>query len=255
MYRFVVDLLHPVTLLFLLAAIGVMNLWWRRTVTRRGLLLLVIPLLLLALFCTPAISFLAAGIFEWQFPPLEQRPEGTEAIVVLGGGVQWPAPGDAETRPTDGTLRRCFAAAELYRRGSPCPILVAGGIVDPSRHWASESDVMRDCLLTMGIPASDIITESESRNTYESAVRMKRLLAKRGISSTVLVTDATHLLRATLCFRKQGLKVAPAGAYYRANYFHVEPFAFVPRAGAARENQDVLHEALGLAWYWWHGRI
>ncbi len=255
MYQFVVQLLHPVTLLFVILAIAVINLWRRRTVTRRGLLLLTAPLLLLALFCTPAISFLAAGIFERQFPPLKQRPDGAAAIVVLGGGVLWPAPDDTQTRPNDGTLRRCFAAVELYRRGLPCPILVTGGIGNPSRSGASEAQVMRNCLLTMGVPDSDVVLESESRNTYESAVMAKRLLAERGIHSIVLVTDATHLLRATRCFRYQGLDVVPAGAYYRAHYFPGDPFAFVPREGAARDNQDVLHEALGLLWYWWRGRI
>lgn len=255
MYHFLVEALHPVTILFFILLLGLVHWARRRTVSRRGLWCAGAAVLMLGLFCTPAVAHLAAGCLEWRYPPLPQRPESAEAIVVLGGGVQWPAPDAQEVRLTDSALRRCYRAVELYRQGPPCPVIVSGGVAHEDRPGGPEGEALRRCLLIMGIPAEDIVVEDRSRNTFENAVEVQRLLAARRIERSLLVTDGTHLCRAVRCFQKQGAKVIPAGAHYHAGYFRPTIFNFVPRAEAARTNQEVWHEVLGLAWYWWRGRI
>ena len=91
LYRLLIQALHPFTVLFLVLVI-VQLIWWRRRVIPRARLAwLGIPTFLLYLFCTPAISFLANGFFEWGYPPIYERPENVQAIVVLSGGLQPPS--------------------------------------------------------------------------------------------------------------------------------------------------------------------
>ena len=52
-----------------------------------------------------------------------------------------------------------------------------------------------------------------------------------------------------------GILVVPAGCRYRATEFFWTVFNFLPSAGAANSNQEVIHEWMGLAWYWLKGRI
>jgi len=51
-------------------------------------------------------------------------------------------------------------------------------------------------LVKLGVPATDVLVEDRSRTTSENAVETQKLLALRGISKILLVTDAAHDLRA-----------------------------------------------------------
>jgi len=255
MYLFIVNLLQPFTLLFLMAAITLANLWRKDWEMRRRLLWLTIPFILLALFCTPAMAFLAARMFERHYPPLPERPDHAEAIVVLSGGVCPPNKNQKQSRPSYRTLLRCLRAAELYRQGIPCPVVVSGGKVDLSRPGKPDAHIMRDFLIQMGIMETDLIVEDRSMDTYENAVESRRLLEHRGIDNIVLVTDAIHLYRAGLCFSKLGLTVTPAGCNYLASEFQIHLFQFLPRIEGAGKNQVVFHEVLGLIWFWFRSRI
>jgi len=256
MYRLVVDLFEPFTLLFLLTALAVANLWRKRLETRRRLLLVVVPLLALAMLCTPALAYLALGSLEWRYPPRHnERPHEAEAVVVLSGGIWLPDDVRVRTELAEDTLYRCLHAARLYRQGGPCLVVLSGGKVDPRRPGLTLASAMHDFLLEQGIPESDMLIEDQSRTTYENAVQTAELLGKRGIEKIVLVTEATHLLRGELCFRAQGLEVTPSGCRYRATSLNWSPSKLLPDAGAARDVQRAAHEWVGLAWYRLHGRI
>lgn len=112
---------------------------------------------------------------------------------------------------------------------------------------------MRTVLGQMGVPQNMIWTEEQSRSTYESARDSAEILKSKGITKIALVTEAYHMTRSELTFRKQGLDVVPA-----ACCFHVDPDdfpGFGPSSEAIEWNQTTLHEVFGLAWYWMRGRI
>ena len=153
------------------------------------------------------------------------------------------------------SLYRCLHAARLYHRGEPCPVLVSGGKVDPDRPGPTLADLMRDFLLRLGVAEEDLIVEGRSRTTYENAVESAALLREHGIEKIQLVADAVDLLRAALCFRKQGLDVLASGCNYRATGWRWRLFGFLPSPGAAKAVERVTHEWLGVAWYWLRGRI
>jgi uncharacterized SAM-binding protein YcdF (DUF218 family) len=97
--------------------------------------------------------------------------------------------------------------------------------------------------------------ENKSRTTYENATESKKLLEERGISHIVLVTDATHLHRAVLCFRKQGLEVTPCGCRQRKTRFEPSLYDFLPGVSGLDDVETACHEWVGLAWYRLAGRI
>jgi len=134
-------------------------------------------------------------------------------------------------------------------------VLVSGGKVDPTTPGPTLAELMRDLLLELGVAEDDLILEDRSRNTYENALQSASLLREREIETVQLVADAVDLVRAELCFRKQGLKVVPSGCNYRATAWRWRLFGFLPSPGAAKCIERVTHEWLGIAWYRLRGRI
>jgi uncharacterized SAM-binding protein YcdF (DUF218 family) len=255
MHRLVTGLLQPTFLLYLLTALGVALLWRKRQESRRRLLWLTVAFLALTLLCVPAVGHLALGTLEWPYPPLEQRPQDAEAIVVLAGYVIPPSGSRSQAELGEDTLRRCVKAMELYRQGKACPVLVSGGKVNPDDPGPTCAEAMRDFLVRVGVKADDVILEGRSRDTFENAVESCKLLRERGLRKVVLVTDATHLHRALACFRRQGFEAVPCGCRYRAVALSGSVFDFLPRPAAARGLEDACHERLGTVWYWVQGRL
>jgi uncharacterized SAM-binding protein YcdF (DUF218 family) len=254
MYRFAVDLLQPYPLLYLAAGLAIANLWRRRRESRGRLAVVTIAFVALTLPSIPAVSHLALGSLEWQYPPAEGRPAGADAIVVLSAGVIPPDPGGGPAELDEDSIRRCLYAARLYHQGEPCPVLVSGGKVDPESPAPPCAELMRDFLVQLGVRPSDILVEDTSRTTYENAVESARLLRRHRLDRAVLVTDAVDMFRAVACFRKQGLEVAPAACHYRAARLEGSVFDLLPSPGAARGCQRAWHEWLGAAWYRLRGR-
>jgi uncharacterized SAM-binding protein YcdF (DUF218 family) len=257
MYAFVVSLLHPFTLLFLACDVCVIVLWSRRIERRRALTTLTVCLAVLQLFCTPVVAYLCALPLEAPLAGRARRSTTDEpgAIVVLSGGP-FVVEADDGTWLLDETTRlRCLHAAEVARRTPGVPIVVSGGMVGAHDRARPTAPVMRDLLVALGVNADDVIVEDRSTNTTTNATESAKLLNQRGIDTVILVSNATHLYRATLCFERAGLTVIPDGCCSRTGTLALSVFSFLPRVGAAKVNQEVVHEALGLVWYRLRGRL
>ena len=253
MYQVVVALLQPFVLLYLVTGLILFKLWRRQREQHRSFLILLITFCLLYFCLTPLASCLDLGSLEWSYPPPPQRPRDAQAIVILAGYV-FPA-NRVRRHPELGedTLYRCLEGAELYQQGQPCPVLVSGGTVEDATPPCAP--LMRDFLVKLGVPATDILVEDQSRSTWENAVESYKLLKPRGISKVLLVTDAAHLFRAERCCRNQGMDVVPWGCHYRAKVFPLELSHLLPSPTGGTGLDEATHEWLGLAWYWLHGRI
>lgn len=255
MYSLIKSLLQPYTLLMLVASAALANLWFRRRETRRRLLWLTAPWSLLFAISIPAVSHLALGSLEWGFVPLERLPDDSQALVVLSGGLIPANQYQSQPLLAEDSLMRCLHAAELYRSGGPCPVVLAGGIVRKQDGPLSLAEVMQRFLIQQGVAPGDLFVEDRSTTTYENAVECRKLLADRGVVRITLVTEALHMRRALGCFRKQGFAATPAPCHYRAAKYEHELQTYLPSPGAVRGIQAAAHEWLGLAWYWWQNRI
>jgi uncharacterized SAM-binding protein YcdF (DUF218 family) len=169
---------------------------------------------------------------------------GLEALVVLSEGVE---PANIE-RPyplaSQNTTQRCLYAAWIYRRYGERPVLVSGG-----RYALT----MRDILVRNDVAESSVWIEEKSQSTRENAVYSAEILRRHGVSRVALIVDATSMPRAAACFRKLGIEAIPAPSKFRD--FGRLSDEFLPNWKAIRQNEDTLHEMLGLLWYWMRGWI
>jgi len=99
---------------------------------------------------------------------------------------------------------RVTHAVQLYRLGLVKQIIISGGrgrLIDIGEQ---EADDLREAMLVMGVPIDDILVENFSRNTFESAQEVKKMLEQRNVKSSncVLITSAFHMKRSIACFRK-----------------------------------------------------
>ena len=95
---------------------------------------------------------------------------------------------------------------------------------------------MRRVALTRGVPEAALLTEPVSRNTFENAHEVARLLRARGRSAVLLVSDRAHLPRAALLFRLAGLRVT--------GWAGVRPSSPLSEIGAATRELAALPRSL-----------
>ncbi len=103
---------------------------------------------------------------------------------------------------------RVYHTVQLYKMGKIKKILVSGGSGRLTSVDIKEADEVAEALIVMGVPPEDITKESNSRNTHESALAVKRML--EGISKPadcLLVTSGYHMRRSAACFSKVGWRV------------------------------------------------
>jgi uncharacterized SAM-binding protein YcdF (DUF218 family) len=255
LYRFVVQLLQPHTLLHVLLLAGIALAWYRRAVARRWLVAFAGPGLLLYVTSLPVISYWMLGSLEWPYPPDQGRPSQCEAIVVLNAGIKFPDALRKHAELDTDTMLRCIHAAHLYHAGEPCYVVVTGGPEKRGEGGPTCGEVMRDFLIDLSVKQEDILVEDESLTTYENAVESIQLLRAQGIQHAVLVTDAAHMYRSQRCFEKLGFPVTPSACRHDATEMKFRPEVLLPNPAAAHNSRRVFHEWCGLLWYRLHGRI
>jgi uncharacterized SAM-binding protein YcdF (DUF218 family) len=133
-----------------------------------------------------------------------------EAIVVLGGGVSPALPPRPWVEVSEAGDRILYGS-RLYRQGKAPWLILSGGRIDWRKGGPPESADMAEIAQAMGVPASAILQDPTSLNTYQNAVNVKKILDDRGIKGQILlVTSALHLPRSLLIFQHQGIAAIPA---------------------------------------------
>ena len=110
--------------------------------------------------------------------------------------------------------------------------------------------LLRQFALEFGIPEQQILIEPDSRNTYENAVNTRSLMEQHGLSSSILVTSATHLPRSMGCFQKAGLDPIPYPVDFMLSPNRRYRFdSLIPAVSHLRDTSRILHEYIGLVMY------
>ena len=242
-------LLPPMPWLLMLLAVLI---YWHRQWTRK--LLLITFLLILALH-SGSVNYALRYPLESRHPPLlDPRKAGPyDAIIVLTGGIV-PASGLLPF-PTiqESMFRRLEEAWRLYRI-QPKPIIVSGGHVNPFTPDKNENKIARDYLIRWGVPAANVIGEGQSRDTFESAVEVAKLLKKKGWKRYLLVTSAIHMPRSLLVFSALAPEPVAAPGDFSLSEFELTPLDLFPNEQVAPRIFLAIHEYLGLANYYWRLR-
>lgn len=139
-----------------------------------------------------------------------QDLQHVQAIVVLGGGVNRQAPEYGVAQPSASTLQRLRYGAHLARQTGK-PLAFAGGIGWGATGTETEAEgTVARRVLQAEYGLAPRWVDERSRDTAENAARMAEQLGRDGMRRIALVTDASHMLRASAEFRRAGFEVVPA---------------------------------------------
>ena len=235
-----------------LLALLVVLVFWRRTWARKLLFVTVCGIFILH---SGPIGHWLRYPLEASHPPLlnPQDAEPYDAIIVLTGG-SIPAGGLAPFPTIDEHMfRRLDEAWRLYKI-HPKPIVVSGGHVNPFTPDRDENKIARGYLLRWGVPQHHVLGEARSRDTFESAVEVAKILQQRGWKRYLLVTSAVHMPRSMLAFSSTAPEPIAAPGDFTLREWRLSPLDFAPTASAARNIALTLHEYVGLLNYYWRVR-
>jgi uncharacterized SAM-binding protein YcdF (DUF218 family) len=153
-----------------------------------------IGLLVLVVTVTPFTRWWAACMAgSFSAPPTD----GTVLIVLGGSGL------------SDGTIGgssywRAVYGVRIWRLGHYQRVLVCGG----NSEGVPVAIAIRDYMVSQGISAESILTETRSRNTRENALFAAPILANIP-GKKVLLTSDYHIYRSQRTFARAGVSVTP----------------------------------------------
>jgi vancomycin permeability regulator SanA len=125
-----------------------------------------------------------------------RRP--ADVAVVFGAQVH---PGG---RPSSTLTWRVDTAVDLYRDGLVDRLVMSGGVGESGY---DEAEVMRQMAIERGVPDDAIVVDSAGLNTEATVEDTLRFFAAEGIDRALVVSNAYHLPRIKLAYRRHGLEV------------------------------------------------
>lgn len=121
-----------------------------------------------------------------------KKLEDVDCILILGAQVM-------SDKPSEMLADRLKQGLELYKNGVAEKIIVSG---DHGRTDYDEVRVMKDFLISNGVPSENIFMDHAGFSTYDSMYRAKNIFK---VERLVVVTQEYHLYRAVYSGNKLGM--------------------------------------------------
>jgi len=201
------------------------------------------------------VNFALVRSLEEHHVPSDPPPRA-DAIVVLGGATQAAFPPRPNVHVINGD--RLVYAAMLYRAHKAPFVIVSGGTAPWRKADPAECEGMSELIQLMGVPASAILQEAASANTYQEATRTRKLMEAHHLHKILLVTSAMHMSRAFRTFRHQGIDAVASPTDFLVTSHDVEAscatfqefiLSLMPDADILLSTTTALKEYIGLAYY------
>lgn len=194
----------------------------------------IVVLLYLLIFQSPLVWWLAEPL------RISETPQTVDAVVVFAGGV------GESGRAGGGVQERIARAVQLVRAGVAPRLIISSGYVFTLR----EAEVMRAIAIANGVPAEAILLEESAADTYQNVMFTHRILADHGWRRIALVSSPYHMRRALLTWRKVAPEVEVIATPPESSQFYAHT-----RGASSEQIRGLLQEYVGIAYYWWLGRI
>ena len=127
------------------------------------------------------------------------------AVIILGGGLKKDDTGKWRTTTfdegdnfgIDGSRLRVLAGAHLFKDNLDQLVIASGGKgqLKDIKDAPCVSEVIRAELIGIGVNSENIVTETESGNTYEQLQKLKDIIQERGIEHAIIISNKYHLPR------------------------------------------------------------
>lgn len=193
------------------------------------------------------------GLLLWEEKPIliSSLKNGQTAIVLTG--VANSQKSSADRVYFGKGADRVLHTVQLYKAGKVSKILISGGSGSLTGKNIPETDQLKKVFLYCGVPEANILLETQSRNTYESAQYCKKLLdSLEQEQEFLLITSAFHMKRAKGCFNKAGLETAiyPVDYYTADRRNALTPDSWlIPSSDAMSRWALLMHEITGYVTY------
>lgn len=220
---------------------------WRRVRRAGGWLLGLTVAAMVAIAVLPIGAWLVTPLEE-RFPGRDPLPDRIDGLVVLGGAFHLGRSAARDRPELNEHAERMTAFAALARRYPEARLIFTGGSGRLLDTAPREADYARRLMADLGLEASRVTYERQSRNTMENARLTWEIAAPRPDERWLLVTSAFHMPRSVGAFRRAGWRVMPYPVDYLGDGPGEAGLGF-DLAGNLRLLSIALHEWIGLAAY------
>jgi uncharacterized SAM-binding protein YcdF (DUF218 family) len=181
----------------------------------------------IALWVVVLLLVVTAGWCWWVYGQIEyyagtDQAQPSGAIAVFGAA-------EYDGRPSPVYRARLDHAKSLYGRRIAPLIITLGG---PGGDAYSEGEVGRQYLLGAGVPESDLIAETQSTSSSESARRLAVIARVNHLQRLVVVSDDIHMFRLHAICAADGLDVLTS------------PRPRIVTEDKSRDSDTIFHEIL-----------
>lgn len=128
--------------------------------------------------------------------------ENYDAILVLGAGLK-------NGKPSPVLKDRLDTAYEAYIKGASSKIIVSG---DHGRKNYDEVNVMKDYLISKGVPSDNIFMDHAGFSTYDTIYRAKEIFL---CDKVLIITQEFHIFRSLYIAKKLDLEAEGVSATLR----------------------------------------
>lgn len=224
----------PLTLLAMCLALLLMRKWPK---VAKFFLLCGILMLGLTSWNPVANKLIATVEHDYSVFDIEQP---VDVVIVLGSGHK-----DLSNTPTvmalgNSALFRLEEGLRILKSNPNAQLFVSGYSGEMTEPHAK---VMRRAAIELGVQPDRIRAFPLAKDTEEEANSMKPYLEGK---RAALVTEASHLKRASIFFEKAGINIIPAPALYLGS----EKSDWQIDATANYKSQRAFYEWLGRTWQW-----
>jgi uncharacterized SAM-binding protein YcdF (DUF218 family) len=205
-----------------------------------------LSLLIIVFMSTQPVERLLVSTLESKYSPVSQSDLARmDVIVVLGGGVDSKSSFQMMPEASGSTYSRMFNGVAAFKSSGAEKFILSGG--QAPGELVSESGVMRDIAVKLGIPTSKIITEDRSGTTEEQAKELRKMEVIDRNAVMGLVTSAIHMMRSYRLFKKEFPEAEiipiPAGYMYASHHMFLQNI--IPREYIFHASSLAIHEWLG----------
>lgn len=128
----------------------------------------------------------------------------SQMIIILGGRIingasEWRTSNldEADNFGIIGDRLRVVAGSLLYRNNPDNLVMAIGGQGQLKNlpDVPPISEIIKKELIELGVPSENILTESESGNTWQQLMIIKKIINKKEVDKSIIVSNEYHLER------------------------------------------------------------
>jgi uncharacterized SAM-binding protein YcdF (DUF218 family) len=249
--KIVAPLFFPVPLCLEILLLGLILLWFSKK-QKAGKIIVSVGVALIIMFSFGTIQDILLHSLENKYPPLLniQEVHDVRWVVVLGGGNISDPKLPANGQISGASLSRLVEGIRIQKKLPKCKLILSGGKTFDN---VPNAEVMADVASMLGISDSDMVLESDSKDTKDEAILIKKIVKNEKF---ILVTSASHMLRSMALFQKLGMQPIPAPIDHAIKTRHlISPSSLFPNSGKISNAERIVYEYLGLVWAKLRGQI